>query len=203
MREGIIQRLLAKFKLNSHSDTISLHIGELKSLSHKYPGIPPPDTKLSGLLLAAAWLAHDVYAEDMPQIATELLERGVDTPSLRRLAGETNVSCSADVEELVAKMFRELGVPYPLSERQANLIVTRQIAREVIAGERDPKRAGNDIEIATWNWNADIEDLNTLFALNDEMTWDPEYQRFVTLITDEMLDVFARLSSVTDREIFA
>jgi hypothetical protein len=70
----------------------------------------------------------------MPSIATDLLEAGYDSPSLRRLAGEMNVQCSADVEELV---FHELSAPYPLSETEARLILVRQLAREVIAGERN------------------------------------------------------------------
>jgi len=73
----------------------------------------------------------------MPGIAADLLEAGFDSPSLRRLAGEI-ATCSADVEELVAKVIREFGLPYPMPEEQAQLIFARQLAREVIAGRRLP-----------------------------------------------------------------
>jgi hypothetical protein len=107
------------------------------SFAERYPDVPKPEPRLSPKLLAARWSTHDFYGEHMPSIATDLLEAGYDSPSLRRLAGEMNVQCSADVEELVAKVFHELSAPYPLSETEARLILVRQLAREVIAGERN------------------------------------------------------------------
>lgn len=46
----------------------------------------------------------------MPSIAADLLEAGYDSPTLRRIAGEMNVSSSSDVEALVERMFREFEV---------------------------------------------------------------------------------------------
>ena len=141
----------------------------------------------------------------MPSIAADLLETGLDSPTLRRLAGEMGARSSADVADLVAKMFREFNIPCPMPEKRAKLIITRQVAREVIAGERDPGRAAYYLETAIWdsNWNTSNEDLATMFALNDELNWDPEYRRFRSLTTADLLDAFARLAKLTDEEILA
>jgi hypothetical protein len=102
-------------------------------------------------------------------------------------------------------MFREFDVPSPLPEKKARLIVTRQIARGVIAGERDLERAAGYLEMVIWgpDWNAPNENLATIFALYDELAWDPKEQRFRSLITDDLLDAFARLAKLTDEEILA
>lgn len=201
MRDSVIKLILAKIDLQPQPALIRLDIGQLKCWSQKYPNVPPTESKLSLQLVAAAWASHDVYGDDMPQIAANLLETGLDSPSLRRLADETNVTCSADVENLVAKMFREFDLPYPMPEKQAKLIVTRQVAREVIAGERDPVRAGNYLETVIWGWSSPTKDLSALFALNDELVWDADHQRFATLITDDLIDTFGRLALLTDTEI--
>ena len=180
-----------------------MHLSKRTFYAEQYPHVPKPESRLSPRLIAAQWVANDIYAERMPRIAADLLEAGYDTPALRLLAGEMQAQCRADVEELAGKAFRELGVPYPVTEVQANLIVTRQIAREVIAGDRDVSRAGNCIEIGIWRQNAATADLKTLFALNDEITWDADYQRYMPIIDKDMLDTYARIASMTDEQIFS
>jgi hypothetical protein len=120
------------------------------SYSDRYPEVPEPEPRLSPTLLAARWASHDLYGEDMPSLAADLLESGLDTPSIRRLAGEMRVACSADVEEIVGRMFHELSVPYPISETEARANFALQVAREVIAGERNAWAAASHIEIGVW-----------------------------------------------------
>ena len=109
--------------------------------------IPLPDPPQTPILIAARWVSHDLYNEDMPGIAADLLEAGYDTPALIRLAGEMQIYASPDANRLIGKAFYELGVPWPLSEVQAKLIATRQIAREAVAGKRDLYRAASHLEI--------------------------------------------------------
>ena len=90
----------------------------------------------------------------MPGIAADLLEVGYDTPAIRRLAGEMHIRSSSDVESLIVRIFGDFAVRYPLSHTEANLIVSRQIAREVIAGIRNPWAAANKLEISIWGWRA-------------------------------------------------
>jgi hypothetical protein len=136
----------------------------------------------------------------MPPIAADLLEAGYDTPSLRRLAGETDVLNSADIEHLVGKTFRELSVPYPVPETEAKLVFTRQVAREVIAGTRNAWAAASHLEIAIWGWKAETIDLESLFGLNDEINWAPPYRRPIATLTTDLIETFARLAARTDRE---
>lgn len=152
-------------------------------------------------MILARWASHDLYGEDMPAVAADLLEAGLDTPSLRRLAGETLLRSSADAEGLVTRLFTELGIPYPIGESQALMIYTREIARQVIAGLRNPWSAANYLEIAVWGWNGITEDLRALFAITDEMGWGVSHRRPVAVLTSALIDIVARLAALSDEEI--
>jgi hypothetical protein len=186
------RRLLKKFNVEEREDFSGLDTNAPTSFANKFPEVPIPESRLSPTLLAAQWVSHDVYGEEMPAIAADLLEAGYDTPSLRRLAGEMNVACSADVEDLVGRVFRELSAPYPLSESEAKLTVTRQIAREVIAGMRNVRAAANHLEIVVWCWVSRNSDVATLFQLSDELEWDSEYRRPLAEVTADLIQAFAR-----------
>src|SRR5579859_1836679 len=115
-----------------------------------FAGVPGRSAARRGTLTVSARGSVAVsrsVREDMPRVAADLLEAGYETPSLVRLAGEINVSSSADVEPLVALTFRELGVRYPITQTEADLIVSRHVAREVIAGQRNAWAAANYLEI--------------------------------------------------------
>jgi hypothetical protein len=201
--------------LNTRSELLSLHLElgsptmtqPLKEASSKVmreldrSNIPSPDPSLTPILIAARWISHDLSNEDMPGIAADLLEAGYDTPALIRLAGEMQIYGSPDADRLIGKAFHELGIPWPLSEVQAGLIATRQIAREVIAGKRDPYRAASHLEVVLWGWRPVTDDLEFLFTLNDEFSWDPEHQRYLPAILQDQLETFARLACLTDEQI--
>lgn len=164
-------------------------------VSHReeFPEVPPPDEIGSPLFIAARWTSHDLYGEDMPGIAADLLEMGYDTPSLRRLAGETEIRSSADAEAIVAKTFHELGVTYPVPENQAMLITSRQIAREVIAGLQDPWAAASKLAVI-WGWNPEIKELQDIDSILDEVDWSREYRRSTSDLEKAVLEAFARLA---------
>jgi hypothetical protein len=171
------------------------------SVAEKYPDVPAPDPPLSPDILAARWRSHDLYGEDMPRIAADLLEAGHDTPSLRRLAGEVNVRSSSEVEPLVQRVFNELGVHFPNTQDKANLIASRQIAREVISGIRNAWAAANHIEIAVWGWEPRHPILEPIFEINDEIDWLPQYRRSLESLETALLDSFASLARLTDQEL--
>jgi hypothetical protein len=159
-----------------------------------YPDVPPPDSPISPIMLVARWASGDLYGEDMPGIAADLLEAGVDTPSIRCLAGELQIRCRADAEPFVMGMFRELGVVYPLPKEDAQLVVSRQIAREVIAGKRNAWAAASHLEFAVWGWIPGNEELATIFTIHDEIDWDAQYRRPLSQLTKDLLDTFAKLA---------
>lgn len=148
-------------------------------------------------LLVARWSTHDLDGEDMPGIAADLLERGYDSPSLRRLAGEMLVSSRADIEGLVEKMFGELGVDHPVGEKEAKLITSRQVAREVIAGKRNIWEAASHLEIGVCGWAAATPELQIIFSINDEIHWDSAYRRPLDEMESDLFDAFAALAIST------
>jgi hypothetical protein len=190
--------------MDAQEDFSDLYTSPPLPYSQEYPDVPPPDAPLSPYLLAARWQSHDLYGEDIPRVAADLLEAGYDTPSLVRLAGEINVGSSAEVEPLVSRMFRELGVRYPISETEAKLIVSRQIARQVIAGERNPWAAANHLEIAIWGWRGvGIPMLEEVFMINDEIDWDKRHRRPLKDLRTSLLGCFASLARLRDNDVVA
>lgn len=192
---------MIRTRMSVKEDFSGLYTRMPMSVAAKYPDIPPPDPPLSPYLLAARWRSHDLYGEDMPRIAADLLEAGHDTPSLRRLAGEINIGSSSEVEPLVQRVFKELGVDFPITQDKANLIASRQIAREVISGIRNAWAAANHIEIAVWGWEPRYSILEPIFEINDEIDWLPQYRRSLESLETALLDSFASLARLTDQDL--
>lgn len=197
-----LSRLLAKFLPKDganlrgpYTDLRGLYTEPPESVAKRYPYVPHPDDPLTPALLAARWSSHDLYGEDMPGIAADLLERGYDTPSLRRLAGELQVGNSIEIEPLVAKVFLELGVHYPLTEYEAKMIASRQMAREVIAGFHNAWAAACHLEIVIWNGIPESADLEVIFSINNEIDWDASERRSFPELEAALFDAFARLAT--------
>src|SRR5258708_21057993 len=74
-----------------------------QSFADKYPDIPKPEARLSPRLLAVQWATHDLYGEDMPGIAADMLEAAHDTPSVPPLAGQYAAHCPALIKNLAPK----------------------------------------------------------------------------------------------------
>jgi hypothetical protein len=197
------ERLIAKFSFVRESSLSGLYTDPPCSAAKNYPDVPEPDHELSPLVIAARWVTHDLHGEDMPEIAADLLESGHDTPSLRKLAGVMDIASSADAEYLVGKTFKELGVLYPISQPQANLIVSRQIAREVIFGRRNAWAAADYLYVAIWCWKSATADLETLFAINEEIDRYGTERRSLTDLTGALFEVFARLAVLSDQQIYS
>jgi hypothetical protein len=178
-------------------DLRTLYTDPPSSVASEHPEVPPPDAPLSPMILAARWAAHDFYGEDMPGIAADLLEKGFDSPALRRLAGEMQIDNSEAAEPLVARMFRELGILHPLRDHEAKLIVSRQVAREVIAGYRNAWSAANHLEIVVWSWVPFNADLKEIFSINDEINWDARYRRSISDLRWALIAAFVRVAMMT------
>jgi hypothetical protein len=184
--------------LQEPREFLDLSVNPSVFYADKYPEVPKPEPKTSPIVLAAQWACHDLYGGDMPSIAADLMEFGYDTPSLRRLAGEMRVACSADVEELVGRMFRELSVPDPISEIEAKIIITRQFARGVIHGNCNAWVAARFLSWRELSWRSEIPDLWTIYVLVEE--FESENGQPTTTLTEELLDTFAKLAVLKDEE---
>lgn len=168
--------------------------------SEKFPDIPKPTAAAVPELFAARWAAGDIRPEQTPGIAADMLESGLDTPSMRRLAGEMRAGCRADVEELVDKMLKELGVKVPDSEVEAKMLSTRQIARKVIDGMQNPWKAVSELKRI---WGYDIwhhKYLCDIAQLVDEVDWDPPHGRAFSTLNAELIEMYALLGARTTSE---
>ncbi len=84
---------------------------------------------------------------------------------------------------------------------EAKLIISRQIAREVIAGSRNPWAAANKLEIAIWGWHAPNSMLGAIFGINEAIDIEPKYRPTLETLKNELLDSFASLARLTDKEV--
>ena len=165
------------------------------SYSEKYPDISKPTPLTEPEVVAARWACGEIYPEKMPGIAADLLESGLDSPSLRRLAGEMHVQRIADVQEIVEKMFRELGVELPPSEAEAKQCTSRQIAREVIAGLRNPWKAAAELH-RIWSYEMwDQKYLCDVAQLLEELDYPPIARGDLPKLTEELIGLFAELAA--------
>lgn len=164
-----------------------------RSVAERFPHVPAPDDPLNPELLAARWTNGDLHGEDMPGLAADLLEKGLDSPSLRRLAGEFHVTHTADVKPLVDQAFLELGIAAPLSELSAKRFAARQIARQVIHGQRNPWEAAAHLECAVWGWSSDIPEILEILQLNEFVSWHSR-DKSSAQVEEDLFEAFARLA---------
>jgi len=157
-------------------------------------GTPPPLSNLDPILLASRWLCGDLLPEDVPQVAIELIEAGREEPSIYRVAAEVNVNSRDDVEALLGRMFPALGVEYPMPLEVARQTLARQIAREVVAGRRDPWTAAMRLERAFPHWETEDQNILDIYCAADEADWDPGYGRSDAILEHELIQGFERLA---------
>jgi hypothetical protein len=157
-------------------------------------GTPPPLSNLDPLLLASRWLCGDLLPEDIPKIAIELIEAGREEPSIYRVAAEVKVNSRDDVEGLLGRMFVALGVEYPISLEVARQTVARQIAREVLAGRRDPWTAAMRLDRAFPHWETQDQNILDIYCTADEADWDPGYGRSDAILEQQLIQAFERLA---------
>ena len=94
---------------------------------------------------ALLWAVDEQPAEDLPDLAADLLVQGVDSPSLRELAGAPRDDFW-QVKELFEATLLELGVDVPQSEQASLWALAQRTAQEIVDGDRSPT------EGATWIW---------------------------------------------------
>ena len=171
-----------------------------RSWANAYPDVPAPSPDMA--LFAARWTCGAIHGEDAPEAARELLNAGFESPGLRRLARASEIISSIDIAELLEQVLREFNVPVPFPLQQARMLVTRHIARQVIAGLADPWHACARLDMI-WGWTPDDEDLRSIHACMEKSNWDPELQRYVPPGVCDLIPAFARLAQRTDEQIFA
>ena len=113
-------------------------------------------------LVEARIALNQIASADMPKVAWDALEAGLDGPAIRRLSALVQPTYF-EVAEVLPRAKKELGIT-EISIGEAALRVARQIAREIIETGDDPLRHVRDFE-SLWfrsNYAHEISNLGTL-----------------------------------------
>jgi hypothetical protein len=118
--------------------------------------------------------ARSLASEDLPEIATEALVRGLDSPALRILAGQSrdDVRDSADLFRVALD---ELGIDPPDAD-SAQWHLARRTAGDIVAGRIRPARAATELWLAYLKVrdNGDLRVFVGLASMLDDHPEDAE-----------------------------
>jgi hypothetical protein len=129
-------------------------------------------------LIAAEWEANRLPRERVPELATELLLEGHDTPSLRVAAGLL-ASELDEAHELFGRVLAELGYERQRDRRDRGEALARQYARRGLDGRMSLVDAIGGIYELSRNfehedWSLSGESLTNFLVLADEWEDEPE-----------------------------
>ena len=119
-------------------------------------------------LVAAKWVLGRMPSEALPRIASDLLEAGPDTPTLRRLAGELHPTLG-DSGPLFEEIFDELGVAVPDRSR-AGLVLAKAYATQIIEGSLSAYDGARQI------WRIQMEGEGLTPELGPFVYWASEWE---------------------------
>jgi hypothetical protein len=96
-------------------------------------------------LVEAAWLyqADQVCPEDLPMYAAQALAMGMDTPTLRELAGLPRHAGPRDIRDTFEQALEELGIILP-DHHLARRYALRRLATRFTAGKVDLAELASD-----------------------------------------------------------
>jgi hypothetical protein len=80
---------------------------------------------------------------DLPDVARDALELGIDGPAIRRLASLHKPSYFG-VGDLFDRALREMGIEQ-WSKRDAAVFLAREIGRDILAGKKEPLGGAEEI----------------------------------------------------------
>lgn len=87
--------------------------------------------------LLAKYITGNLWTDLMPKVGIECLEEGLDTPSLRILAGLEKNEDSSVIEHYFLSALKELNIPVAMPKRQAALVYACKLADEIIEGKKE------------------------------------------------------------------
>lgn len=120
----------------------------------------------SAFTLAWQRAVGHVFPEDLPMAAAELLAEGLDSPTLRDLAGRSRNDDTTELDALLRRAVAELGVSAP-DHTTAERCLLHHLSSRLASGELTPK------EVAARVWHGMAETAT-----------EPEL-RFLTVATEE------------------
>jgi hypothetical protein len=85
----------------------------------------------------ASWVLEELEPERVHEAATELLARGIESPSLIRLAGMLDAGFRDELAPIVDAAFGELGLG-KMPEKEARWILAFDVADQIVGGRIEP-----------------------------------------------------------------
>jgi hypothetical protein len=127
-------------------------------------------------LVLAAWqlVLGELPSEALPRLATDALTRGVDSPALRELAGQSAEDVRAS-QDLFRTVIVELGLP-TLNQAEAARALARGVAEDIIAGKLSPAAGAQSIWRSAYRRVEEEGDLRIFVGLASELEDHPEDQ---------------------------
>jgi hypothetical protein len=125
-------------------------------------------------LVLAAWqlVLGELPSEALPRLATDARMRGVDSPALRELAGQSADDVRAS-QDLFRTVIVELGLP-TLNQAEAARALARAVAEDIIAGELSPAAGAQWIWRSAYHRVEEEGDLRIFVGLASELEDHPE-----------------------------
>ena len=123
--------------------------------------------------VAALAVLEKQQSEELPAIATDALVRGLDSPSLRLLAG-TSPRDVRDARDLLWSALDELGIAKP-SQTEARWLLVRGWAHDIIANRLAPIDGARRIWWDGWEELGRPDDLTAFVGLASD--WEDDESR--------------------------
>ena len=126
-------------------------------------------------LLAAKDLLGFVGADAMPPEATRALLEGIDSPSVRQLAGMDRAD-SEDVRATFRAALRELAIETP-SLREAAILLATEAARRITQGTLPPYEGAKEIWHIVTSSGEHLPELDAFIYAADEWEERPKARK--------------------------
>lgn len=103
--------------------------------------------------------------DEMPALAWDALEAGLDGPSIRRLAALVKPS-GWETDQIMPAFIAEAGMK-SISRQEASIRVAVQLARRILREELDPLAYSRDFELL-WIWADHPTAIQEVGSLDDQ-----------------------------------
>ena len=132
--------------------------------------------------LAARLVLGAVRTDELPDEAAALLVEGLDSGSLRALAGQDRWDGDRS-RDLLGDALKESGTAMPTAS-EARRMLADYLVRAMAEGRRDPYSACREIWSMAWNFGDEDTDLTPFVGLATEWEESPESEQ--SAIEDDM-----------------
>lgn len=122
----------------------------------------------------AHWWFGKTPSSELPRVASDLLESGYDTESLRQVAG-LDAGSQTDIDTLFERALKELG-RIKLAREEAGLKLAKEVCREIVSGSLSPYQGARKIWWEIWENERGLDRLRVFVGLASEYEDDHKHR---------------------------